>query len=262
MKRHHRVLRGLVALWVLAGPAGCDPEAERGAGQDTTTQTQTQTQREGASGSFLCGYAYAEPNFQGKQVRLSPTLSCEERPLDLDSVASAALSPNCSVDLLRADGTKIIHTDPSPASAPPSRPALNYEGALGDTGAVSYSCHCEGDNYPLVAEALEDTTRDIAAGKNSLPLWNRGAIDLSEVGGGTWANAISAMYYPSGRGSVFADLGAKGVAFMVGAQSGDDEILELASEYGAGIPVEETQDIDDLSMALDPYVVVSDPEPN
>lgn len=265
MKTYHGIFRGFGASCLLLALYGCDQVDIEDTERDVTQQQQ---QPRAAAGGDLCGYVYADASFQGKQVALSPTGTCEARPIPdglLGNVGSAALSPNCSVELLLDDGSSISH---SASDKNADRPSPSYVGGIAG-GVTSYSCSCNGDDFPLVAEALEQTTRDIAAGSNSLPLWDRGLVDFATVGDGAWFDTtVAALYFPSGKGALLAGLigdeDEDKVAFPVGAQANANKILDLKTKYSVGIPSEgsiESQDYQDISTSiqfLDPYRVTRD----
>lgn len=262
--KHYGSPRRLAVFCMLAALGGCDQDIDRTrSGKRDLTSHARNAQAEGA----LCGYAYADPNFQGKQVALTSTSTCEKVPLTelFGNVGSAALSPNCTIKLFSEDN-EVIHTTPSDKNAP--RPTVTYEPALTGSNITSYMCQCGDENFQLVAEALESTGRDIASGENTLPLWARGLVEVGAIADGGWLNTkIAALYYPNGRGAILAGLKDEGVAFPVGAQAEEDKILNLATEYSVGIesvsediagkPLE-PGDYEDISQSIvffDPYVV-------
>lgn len=259
MKMNESLLHGLAALGMLAALAGCD-EGARDADEGDRAESDP---------NALCAYIYAENNFQGKQAAINPSGTCDSKPSDFGAVGSVAFSPNCDVEITLADGKTISHKKSEAPADGTTRPTLDYQAAVSGEVAT-YSCGCAAESYPLVAEALEGTTRNIAAGENSLPLWDRGAIDLAGFAGGSWNNAISAIYYPADTNAIFAQLG-DGIAFPVGEQAGDDDILDLAKEYSVGIAAEvepnseeelqptDYQDISKKITFLDPYRVTSEP---
>lgn len=260
MNTYHGIFRGLGASCLLFALSGCDQVDVEDIDRDITRPQQPRA----AAGGELCGYVYADTSFQGKQVALSPTGTCEAKPIPdglFGNVGSAALSPNCTVELLLDDGSSISHTA-SDKNA--ERPSPSYVGGIAG-GVTSYSCSCSGDAFPLVAEALEQTTRDIAAGSNSLPLWDRGLVDFATLGDGAWFDTtVAALYFPSGKGALLAGLGGDEVAFPVGAQADANKILDLKTKYSVGIASEgsiESQDYQDISTSirfLDPYRVTRD----
>lgn len=254
--------RGFAVLFMLAALGGCDQNPPSAASGESEPVLHA---RSAAGDGTLCGYVYAEPNFQGKQVPLTSTGTCDEVPLPelFGNVGSAALSPNCTIDLF-SGGTNVVHTEPSTGT----RPTVAYDAALGNQNITSYTCQCGDENYPLVAEAQEMTGRDIASGENTLPLWARGIVDVTSLGDGAWfSTKIAALYYPTGKGAVLAGLDEGRVAFPVGAQSEGDKILDLATEYSAGIesvseeiagkPLEPSdyEDISESIVSLTPYRV-------
>jgi len=259
MKMNESLLHGLVALCMLVALAGCD-EGTRDADESDRVE---------GDPNALCAYLYAENNFQGKQVALDPSGTCDAKPSGFGALGSVAFSPNCDVEITLVDGTTISHKKSAAPADGTARPTLDYQAAVSGEVAT-YSCGCAAEGYPLVAEALEGTTRNTLAGENTLPLWDHGAIDLASFAGGSWNNAISAIYYPADTNAIFAQLG-DGVAFPVGEQAGDDDILDLAKEYSVGVAAEaepnseaelqptDYQDISKKITFLDPYRVTSEP---
>lgn len=199
----------IVAATALTLSGACDPEGRQQSDAEVTAETRS-------SQSVHCGYFYDSPGLEGSRSPMSDT-GCQMSAVE--GKRSVAIAPHCDVHFYDSANDGVQLGDENGQHA--------YEDLPEEV--TQYSCSCNDDARPPVAEAIR--------GDDRLPLWEGAYVDLgSDLPNLGWSNAITSIRFLEEPGAVLASLGQD--------QNGNDEIAVITSEQVPGSSVDLAEDFE------------------